>query len=541
MKIFIENFGPVKEFVIDIKPLMIFVGRNNAGKSYISLLLEVLNSSFIDLIDILYYIIEDIKYRSRFIVYKFFFLEDTETERYNNDKSEKIYFNYESIIKKIDKKDITKLMENIKNKMDTLTAPFRSKVKIPEKIQEKAYSHLIERVAKIFSNIFLNRITNKFSSKIENLINFKSQNSIIIIKNDNIEISIILNKGKEKKIDVKIDLLNKNEIFSKMRKNLKDIENEVKRYFSIVENGKNREDLLKEILFSTLMTINLEIVDLIAQFIEKNFFNTLYLPATRSGLIQAYETIATAYIQLAPESITRKIDFPTLSGVSADYIKNLFKSESGRAIILRKTQKSRDFIYDIIKYIEKEIIHGKIEFKKKKGKSIKGYISYNIEGKEVPLYRASSMVSELSGLLIFLKKLLTPGDLLIFEEPESHLHPESQLKIAIVITMLYKNDIRLIITTHSDYFLHQINNFIKISKLSPEKIKKVFGRDLTIDRKDVSINLFKYDDENNETLVKNLEFDEYGLTEDIFYEITKELFQTSDEIDDMINDELYAK
>ncbi|MHA1328412.1 MAG: AAA family ATPase [Promethearchaeota archaeon] len=542
MKIIIKNFGPIINFELNVKKLMIFVGRNNAGKSYASLLLEVINSSFIDFIDQIYDFYGIYKYLNSSI-----FIDDSDfsfiVNKNNNiddlePNTDQFQFNYEQIIKSIKKEDIDKLISDIENKIANLAAPFRSKIKIPRGIQEIAYKHLNKKISEILTIIFSKKLINKFSSNIQDLINFNASKAEIIIDHHDMNILFTLRKENGHKVDIIFKLLNRDTLFSKMRLKLKKIENELRLYSKITQKEKVKNTIIKEIIYFTLETVIKDIIKYIKNIIDKNFFNTLYLPATRSGLIQAYETIATAYIQLAPESITRKIDFPTLSGISADYIKNLFKSESHELIIPYYYKKKKNFIKKIIDFLEKEIIYGKIEFKKKNGKEIKGYILYNVKGNEIPLYRASSMISELSSLILFLKKLIKPGDLLIFEEPESHLHPESIIKIAKLITLLYKNRIRLIITTHSDYFLHQINNFVKLNRLPSQKIIEILGEDLSIPIDDISINLFKHDDYKNTTFVKDLKFDNFGLTEDVFYEITEELFQESTKIDELINNEL---
>ena len=47
-----------------------------------------------------------------------------------------------------------------------------------------------------------------------------------------------------------------------------------------------------------------------------------------------------------------------------------------------------------------------------------------------PFNRTSSMVSELAPFILFLKHIVGPEDLVILEEPESHLHPAIQSQMA---------------------------------------------------------------------------------------------------------------
>ena len=63
------------------------------------------------------------------------------------------------------------------------------------------------------------------------------------------------------------------------------------------------------------------------------------------------------------------------------------------------------------------------------------------------------MVSELAPLILFLKYLVRPGDLLILEEPESHLHPAAQRRLARGIVRLVNAGVKVLITTHSETFV----------------------------------------------------------------------------------------
>ena len=77
------------------------------------------------------------------------------------------------------------------------------------------------------------------------------------------------------------------------------------------------------------------------------------------------------------------------------------------------------------------------------------------------LSQASSMVSELAPLVLFIRGLIRPGDTLIIEEPEAHLHPGAQTEIAATLARLVRAGVRVVVTTHSDWLLKEIGNLIR--------------------------------------------------------------------------------
>jgi len=66
------------------------------------------------------------------------------------------------------------------------------------------------------------------------------------------------------------------------------------------------------------------------------------------------------------------------------------------------------------------------------------------------------------------------GDLLIIENPESHLHPAGQSKIAELCAIASANGVQIIVETHSDHFLNGIMIATKNEILKPEESKIYF-------------------------------------------------------------------
>jgi len=67
-----------------------------------------------------------------------------------------------------------------------------------------------------------------------------------------------------------------------------------------------------------------------------------------------------------------------------------------------------------------------------------------------------------------------PADLLIIENPESHLHPAGQSALGKLCALAANNGVQLIIETHSDHFLNGVRVAVKKSVISPEKVKIFF-------------------------------------------------------------------
>lgn len=63
-----------------------------------------------------------------------------------------------------------------------------------------------------------------------------------------------------------------------------------------------------------------------------------------------------------------------------------------------------------------------------------------------------------------------PGDLLIIENPESHLHPSGQSVIARMIAIASQNNVQILIETHSDHIINGIRTAVKKKSVLLENV-----------------------------------------------------------------------
>ncbi|MCU0346170.1 MAG: AAA family ATPase [Saprospiraceae bacterium] len=96
----------------------------------------------------------------------------------------------------------------------------------------------------------------------------------------------------------------------------------------------------------------------------------------------------------------------------------------------------------------------------------------------IPIENAASMVSELAPFVLHLlflinrrsdKSWLKPP-LLIIEEPEAHLHPKLQVQLMEIFAELTKHNVKVILTSHSNYMFNQLSNMLLKKEIAPEKV-----------------------------------------------------------------------
>lgn len=178
------------------------------------------------------------------------------------------------------------------------------------------------------------------------------------------------------------------------------------------------------------------------------------LPSSRSGLNVFFNKIGYSTVL-----------GPNFSKPISDYFDNLFSINLN----------NRNFEFDMLIKLFENIFNGKISIES----GSKKIIYTPDKGDEIiPIENAASMVSELAPFVLHLlflinrrsdKSWLKPP-LLIIEEPEAHLHPKVQVQLMEIFAELTKHNVKVILTSHSNYMFNQLSNMLLKKEITPEKV-----------------------------------------------------------------------
>ena len=253
-----------------------------------------------------------------------------------------------------------------------------------------------------------------------------------------------------------------------------------------------------------------------------------YLPADRAGVMHAHRVVVSSLIGrasrggLGPES-----PLPSLSGVLADFLEQLI--ELGDA----KPGKGAGAL--LAERLEADILAGVVS----SHRSAVGYPSFHYRPQswksELPLMNTSSMVSELAPVVLYLRHIVRPGDVIIIEEPESHLHPRMQVSFTRLLAAVARAGIRVVVTTHSEWVLEALANIVRLSAVEPSRRQGICGDDLALTPDQVGAWHFEAKKRPKGSVVKEIPLDiARGTFPAGFREITEELYNDWAEIANLV-------
>lgn len=227
-----------------------------------------------------------------------------------------------------------------------------------------------------------------------------------------------------------------------------------------------------------------------------------YLPADRTGIMHAHRAVVASAISSAPfAGLSDSVSLPRLSGVLSDFLLKLMAMGDD------DSPGQQPLSQGLGSYIENQILAGQIVTDR--SNPTYPVFSYLPKGwkTELALMNASSMVSELAPVVLFLRHVVKPGEVLIIEEPESNLHPAMQVEFMRQLAAVVNSGVRIMITTHSEWILDELANLVRLSDLPPEKRTPRLKNEPALDPRDVGVWLFERGKEDDGSRVKELPFD----------------------------------
>jgi hypothetical protein len=171
-------------------------------------------------------------------------------------------------------------------------------------------------------------------------------------------------------------------------------------------------------------------------------------------------------------------------------------------------KKTKGNYYDLAIALEKELLHGSLETSK--SGSIELHLGNNVI---LPIQVTSSLVKSLANLIICLKYQASFNDIILIDEPEMNLHPANQIFIARIFGELINKGLRLIISTHSDYIIRELNNLVMLSNTSKEYQEGIssmgYRTTMMIKPNMLGAYMFKY--ENDRVVVDKIDVTKEGF------------------------------
>ena len=244
--------------------------------------------------------------------------------------------------------------------------------------------------------------------------------------------------------------------------------------------------------------------------------SSYYFPAARTGILTSHKVMSDSLIEGAHRFFVDDEHRPSVPyhKVARDFLRRVNNVTDPAN---RVTRSSGECGREAARTLEESVLRGRIEVVGNEyGPPDFEYLPFAFRDVRVPMFLSSSAVTEIAPIVAFLRSYVCRGDLLIIEEPESHLHPEAQQKMAAALALMVRRGLRVLITTHSHYFVEQLGTLVNASYASPDERAKgmrLLGpdldRDLYLTEDEVAVYDFsQMSDVTGGTLVRQLALDE---------------------------------
>ena len=486
-KVNVRNFGPIESANVDLKPLTVFVGKSNTGKTYLATLIYALHQELGGF--------PRLPYSPRFCMEDI--LQQWKDQNDNFQKSATRFKN--------------KYIENLKNpRFSDLPFIFKDLLFLDNMHKENAQRIMIESIVRTFGekNIYSLCQNKETASKLSIKFGYSEQNTEIW----NAKIGIT-----ESKTSFQSSLLHDIPISSTITQQI----------INLIEQ------LSTGIVLEYPLYGSVERIVATLSYPKSLIGNHAhYLPAVRGGIMQSHRFVASAGLdRLVETGLEDSRVVPRLPKVSIDFIKKLLSINTSTSefpkVRANRNGSSQRCISSVADKFEELVLDGRIESHAEyAGGYPEIYFKPTKIDSKLTLNRSSSMVSELAPLVLFIRNFVRRSDLLILEEPEAHLHPGAQVKIAQCLALLVRKGVYVVVTTHSDWFLKCVQKLIIQGKLKQLNVDNGGDEvDSYLHRNEVGAWNFAEGMNSQGTKVKEIEFQEdSGIEPEDFEDLAFSLY-----------------
>lgn len=478
MKISLRNFGPLKEFDFGLDAdFTLIVGENNIGKSYaISMMYALLKTLL------------------------------------TNDLIGRPYFG-EFFYERVSERSEFSGREEFLKQYKTTT------------VRDIDISHYVSHFAKsIASSVFVDQLEKTIQGTFGDISNLENRRNSaptqITLSTEILDLTIKIEKSRLvlDKLSIRSRVIYRK---SKQQRTPKRSQEEV----IIYGPGSDHEAAEIRIFyeaFDAFREFVLEAISLVSDI--------HYLPASRSGLYQALSAFGQIIAELSKRRtfLSQRIELPAISEPLIDYFLKLNE--------IRPSKKYADGVFSAIADdLEKNVLGGSVEFDNKSKRLF--YKPFDVDLK-LDLSSTSSMVSEVAPIVTYLKHVLPESEqkklprglnrhrlqdgvkrkqIIFVEEPEAHLHPQSQLLLLDAFSKLVREaGVKLILTSHSNFVFNKVSNLIMAGGF-----------------KGANVEAFRFARGVYGTTGERLEVDRFGVSDENFVQVSEDLFM---EKMDLINE-----
>lgn len=418
MDIKLRNFGKIKEADIQLSGLTLIAGPNDSGKSTVGKALFAIIKSIANYPDY-----------------------------FNQVNSEKLYREYLKPLR-LELREIDRLIMLSSRRKGNVATLFDE----PD-IDKNKLQGLLENIRRIFSRSMM-RITDeqkvKLLTNIYNNVDFFRNKETVeeLIKN---AISF-LNKGNDAKGKIQL-------IASRI-------------FQDVFEGSLNNSVHKKDVSFINFESDGSIILSLSSKddTLNCNEFNEVLHTFSDATLIDNPFLLENDYNNYNDYKEFYTLEFDTITGIKRlDTTTDLVEKERLAAKKLNKDSYYEDLLEEFKK------VFSKAQFKYSTSDNRLKY-KVNKTSKELEISNIASGCKSFGLLYILLKTgVITKDSLIVFDEPENHLHPEWQIKFAEIICKMVKNGFYVLLTSHSPYMIQALKTYSEKEGIFDNKVNFYFA------------------------------------------------------------------